>query len=174
VILPVLRHMTSRRDALVAGVIAGPLAMLPALFFFLSMIAWYPEVGQSTLPSDYLLSRINIPLFRLLFQAMIFFALLESGCGSVHAIMERVRHAMRARLGKDMNLATRAAATLAVLMTAVFAAQGVGLVDLIAKGYRFISWALIVIFILPIIIVAVARPKFFKGDRVSRSEPTPV
>jgi uncharacterized membrane protein YkvI len=163
VILPVLRHLKSRRDAIVAGVIAGPLAMLPALFFFLSMIAWYPEVGRSTLPSDYLLSRIDIPLFRLLFQAMIFFALLESGCGSVHAIMERARHALHARHGKDMNLATRAAITLAVLITAVFAAQGVGLVDLIAKGYRFMSWVIIAIFILPLMAVAAARPKFFRG-----------
>jgi uncharacterized membrane protein YkvI len=157
VILPVLRHLTSRRDALVAGIIAGPLAMLPGLFFFLSMIAWYPEVGHSTLPSDFLLRRINIPIARLLFQCMIFFALLESGCGVVHAIMERVRHAMRSRTGRDMNLPIRAAITLTVLTLAVFAAQGIGLVDLIAKGYRFISWILIVIFILPIIFVSVMR-----------------
>ena len=31
VILPVLRHLTSDRDAVVAGLIAGPFAMLPAL-----------------------------------------------------------------------------------------------------------------------------------------------
>src|SRR3546814_771873 len=34
VILPVLRHFTSRRDALVAGLIAGPLSMMPAIVFF--------------------------------------------------------------------------------------------------------------------------------------------
>ncbi len=162
VILPVLRHMTSRKDAMVAGVIAGPLAMAPGLFFFLSMIAWYPAVGHSTLPSDFLLTKINIPIFRLLFQAMIFFALLESGCGAVHAVMERVRHGLRARFDKDLNLATRGALTLAVLLIAVFAAQGVGLVDLIAKGYRLISWVLIAIFIVPLIVVSIARLKVFR------------
>src|SRR3546814_9437197 len=30
IILPVLRHLTSQRDAVVAGMIAGPLTMLPA------------------------------------------------------------------------------------------------------------------------------------------------
>ena len=155
VILPVLRHLTSRRDALVAGIIAGPLAMLPGLFFFLSMIAWYPQIGSSALPSDFLLVKIDIPIVRLLFQSMIFFALLESGCGVVHAIMERVRHAMRVRTGKDANLLTRGATTLAVLMISVFAAQGIGLVDLIAKGYRLVSWILIVIFILPVIYVSI-------------------
>jgi uncharacterized membrane protein YkvI len=163
VVLPVLRHLTSRRDALVAGVIAGPLAMLPGLFFFLSMIAWYPQVGESTLPSDFLLMKINIPIARLLFQSMIFFALLESGCGVVHAIMERVRHALRAGTGKDAGVIIRGATTLAVLMISVFAAQGIGLVDLIAKGYRLMSWILIVIFILPIIVVSLAKPRF--GNR---------
>ena len=86
--------------------------------------------------------KIDIPIARLLFQCMIFFALLESGCGVVHAIMERVRHALRAGTGKDANLPTRAVITLLVLTVSVFAAQGIGLVDLIAKGYRVISWVL--------------------------------
>jgi uncharacterized membrane protein YkvI len=154
--------MTCRRDALVAGMIAGPLAMLPGLFFFLSMIAWYPEVADSTLPSDFLLQKIGLPVVRLLFQAMIFFALLESGSGPVHAIMERVRHALRARTGRDLSLRTRVVTTAAVLTLSVFAAQGIGLVDLIAKGYRFIAWTLIAIFILPIIFVSIAKPSRFR------------
>ena len=131
--------------------------MLPGLFFFLSMTAWYPDIVQSTLPSDYLLLKIDIPVVRMLFQGMIFFALLESGCGVVHAIMERVRRALRARTGRDPGLGVRASATLVTLGLSVFAAQGVGLVDLIAKGYRFISWILIVIFIIPIVWVSAFR-----------------
>ena len=46
VILPVLRHLTSDRDAIVSGVIAGPLAMIPALLFFIPMVAFYPEVAE--------------------------------------------------------------------------------------------------------------------------------
>src|SRR5215210_3797446 len=54
VILPVLRHLMSDKDAVVAGVISGPLTMLPALLFFIPMVAFYPEVQSATLPSDYL------------------------------------------------------------------------------------------------------------------------
>jgi uncharacterized membrane protein YkvI len=133
--------------------------MLPGLFFFLSMIAWYPEVRDATLPSDFLLQKIDIPVVRLLFQAMIFFALLESGCGLVHAIMERVRHALRASTGRDPAVGIRAALTLLVLTLSIFAAQRIGLVDLIGKGYRLISWVLIAIFVVPIVLVSIARPK---------------
>lgn len=163
VILPVLRHMTSRRDAVVAGLISGPLAMLPALLFFLSMIAWYPEVEAVALPSDFLLMKIDMPIVRLLFQAMIFFALLETGCGCIHAIMERVRAALRAKTGQDASLMVRGVTTLCALTVSVLAAQGIGLVDLIAKGYRFMAWVMIAIFILPILLRPLARLRFQPG-----------
>ena len=99
VILPVLRHLTSDRDAVVAGVLAGPLTMLPALLFFIPMVAFYPEVQSATLPSDFLLQRIGMPAFHLLFQLMIFSALLESGTSSVHAINERIDHAWQRAAG---------------------------------------------------------------------------
>src|SRR3546814_590220 len=83
VILPVLRHLTSRRDALVAGLIAGPLSMLPAILFFVAMMAFYPAIGAEVLPSDYLLRRMEVPGFHILFTVMIFAALLESGAGAV-------------------------------------------------------------------------------------------
>ena len=69
VILPVVRHLTSSRDAIIAGAIAGPLAMLPGLLFFTAMVAFYPEIANATLPSDYLLQRMRLPAFYLLFQA---------------------------------------------------------------------------------------------------------
>ncbi|MFS2111319.1 hypothetical protein ACCC88_16640, partial [Sphingomonas sp. Sphisp140] len=90
VILPVLRHLTSTRDAVVAGLVAGPLAMLPAILFFTCMIAFYPGIGAETLPSDFLLRQLDVPVFHWAFQMMIFAALLESGAGAVHAINERV------------------------------------------------------------------------------------
>ena len=82
--------------------------MLPALLFFIPMVAFYPEVQSATLPSDFLLQRIGIPAFHLLFQPMIFSALLESGTSSVHAINERIDHAWQARRGKPLS-APRAA-----------------------------------------------------------------
>ena len=39
IILPVLRHLTSNRDAIIAGVLSGPLAMIPAVLFFICMVA---------------------------------------------------------------------------------------------------------------------------------------
>ena len=157
VILPVLRHLTSSRDAVVAGVLAGPLAIWPALVFFICMIAFYPAIGAETLPSDYLLRQLDLPLFHFLFQLMIFSALLESGAGSVHAFNERIAGAWRARAGRDLSTRARLVIAGAVLVGAIFLAQRVGLVDLIGQGYRALAVTILAVFIAPLLTIGVWR-----------------
>jgi uncharacterized membrane protein YkvI len=153
VILPVLRHLLRDRDAVIAGTIAGPLTMLPALLFFVPMVAFYPEVQSATLPSDFMLQRIGIPVFHILFQAMIFSALLESGTSSVHAINERIDRSWEARKGKQLTHRQRLGIAVAVLVLCMFLASRFGLVALIATGYRALAYILLATFILPLVTV---------------------
>src|SRR5690606_14078847 len=152
-ILPVARHFAGRRDALLAGAIAGPLAMLPALLFFVCMAAWSPGIAAETLPSDFMLQRLGVPLFHLLFQAMIFCALLESGVGILHALNERVAVAWRARRGRPVPEASRLCIAAALLLGSIFVADRYALVALIAGGYRALPWTLFVVYVLPLLVV---------------------
>jgi uncharacterized membrane protein YkvI len=157
VILPVLRHLTSDRDAVIAGAIAGPLAMIPALMFFSCMIAYYPGIAAETLPSDFMLQRLNLPLFHLLFQVMIFAALLESGTGAVHAINERIGNAWRERHGQPFGRRARLSIALVILAACMLLAQRFGLVALIAKGYRALAVIFLVVYVLPLLTIGLAR-----------------
>jgi uncharacterized membrane protein YkvI len=150
VILPFLRHITSRRDAVVAGLLAGPLAMIPGVLFFICMVAYYPQIGGQTLPSDFLLARLDLPAFRLVFQLMIFTALLESGTSAVHAINERVAHAYAARRGENLTRLARLVIAAVVLTVSVFLAGRFGLVTLIAKGYRLLAYVLLAVYVAPL------------------------
>ena len=157
VVLPMAAHLTSRRDALVAGAIAGPLAMLPALGFFLCMIAFYPAIGSETLPSAFLLDRMNIPAFRIAFQAMIFAALIETGTGIVHAVNERFAGVWQAKRGVALAAHARAIIALALLLGCMFVASRFGLVALIGSGYRLLAFAILAVFVLPLMTLGVAR-----------------
>lgn len=150
VILPVVRHMRSNRDAIIAGLLAGPLAMLPALLFFVCMVAYYPQIAAQTLPSDFLLQRLDLPFFHLLFQLMIFAALLESGTGAVNAINERVAAAYRSRSQQVLPRAARLGIASVLLIGSIFIADGFGLVALIAKGYRALAWIFLAVYVLPL------------------------
>ncbi|MDH7972343.1 hypothetical protein QH494_09130 [Sphingomonas sp. AR_OL41] len=157
VILPVLRHLTSRRDAVIAGIVAGPLAMLPALLFFTCMIAFYPAIAAETLPSDFILQQLHFPLFHLLFQLMIFAALLESGTGSVHAINERVATVWRRRTGADLSHRARAGVAAVLLIGCIFVADRVGLVALIGRGYRVLAYTLLAVYVVPLLTIGLFR-----------------
>lgn len=157
VILPVLRHLRHQRDAVVAGLIAGPLSMLPAILFFVAMMAFYPAIGDETLPSDFLLRQMTVPGFHVLFQVMIFAALLESGAGSVHAINERISGAIESRGRPPLSTAARAIIGAVILTGCMFVAGEIGLVDLIASGYRFLAWLFLGVFVLPLITIGTWR-----------------
>jgi len=168
VILPVLRHLTSRRDALIAGVVAGPLTMLPAILFFTAMMAYYPAIGAEVLPSDFLLRQMDVPGFHVLFQVMIFTALLESGVGAIHAVNERIAGALESRGRPAPGPALRALIGAAILAGCMFIAVRVGLVDLIASGYRFLAWLFLAVFVVPLLGIGTYR--LLRGGREPRPE----
>jgi len=157
IVLPLARHFLSRRDAIVAGVLAGPLAIVPGLLFFLCMLAWYPAIGAQALPSDFILRQLQLPVFHLLFQAMIFSALLESATAAVHAANERVAALWQRRRGTAMSSAGRLGMAAALLVGSIFIAERFGLVALIAQGYRSLAYLFLAVYVLPLLTLGAWR-----------------
>lgn len=157
VILPVTRHLTSNRDALLAGLIAGPLAMLPAFAFFVCMTAFLPAIANAVLPSDDMLRHLDMPVFHIVFQVMIFGALLESGTGAVHAVNQRIAGVWHRRTGSMPGPIVRGGMALAILAVCMLLAARVGLVALIANGYRVLAAVLFALYVLPLLTLGVWR-----------------
>lgn len=155
IILPVVRHLKSDRDAIVAGLLAGPLAMLPAIIFLICMCAFYPQVLQETLPSDFMLRQLGFKPFQVAFELMICAALLECGTGSVHAVNERIAAAYRRRNGSELPALARFVIAGALLVISIFLAARFGLVTLIARGYRLLAYAMLAIYVIPLMTVGV-------------------
>lgn len=165
-ILPVVRHMASRRDAAIAGLLCGPLAMLPAILFFICMSGFYPAIASVTLPSDFLLAQLGLPLFRVAFQLMIFSALLESGAGCLNAINQRLA-GVYAERGRALPGRLRVAVSALVMMAAIFLAGRFGLVALIATGYRALTALFLIIYILPLLTYGVWRLVSARGPQAA-------
>lgn len=157
VILPLLRHLTSRRDAVVAGLVAGPLAMWPAIVFFICMIAFYPGIEAETLPSNFMLEKLNSPLFQIAFQFMIFTALLESGVGAIHSINERIDHVLRTRRDIGLGIGARIGIAATILVGCIFVADRFGLITLIASGYTALAYIFIGVYILPLMTIGIVK-----------------
>jgi uncharacterized membrane protein YkvI len=130
--------------------------MLPALAFLVAMVGFYPAILSETLPSDYILQRMGSPVFRFAFQLMVFGALLESGVGVIHAVNERAV-AWRERHAKGVPAWFRPTLTIAILSVCMFVAGSIGLVDLIASGYRLMAYVFLATFVLPLLTIGTFR-----------------
>ena len=161
VVLPALRHLTCRRDAAISGLLAGPMAIAPALLFFVCMCGFYPQIKDETLPSDYMLARLDAPGFRVMFEMMVLAALLESGTGGLHAVNERIAQAW----GKPLSAAARFLIAAIILAGSVFFAARFGLVSLVASGYRWISYAILAIYVAPLMTLGLARVMFLQTSQ---------
>jgi uncharacterized membrane protein YkvI len=151
-----IRYLTRPRETLIAGFLAGPLGMLPGVLFFIAMIGYQRELADVALPSAFLLGKLGAPWFELAFQIAVLLTLVDTGVALLHAINERVAKVYEER-SRPMPKALRPALAVAVMIGSVFAASEIGLVDLIAKGYGYLTYAFIVLLILPVLTIGLWR-----------------
>ena len=150
IILFCVAHMQSRRDALLAGVFAGPLAMIPAFLLFLPMIASYPEILTAAVPSDFMIQRLDENWMAIIFYLVLFGTFVETGTAYIHALNERIAESYREK-GKLMPPWLRAGIAVAVLIASVVLATQFGLIRLIADGYGTLTWCFILVFAAPLL-----------------------
>jgi len=151
-----IRHLTRRREAVVAGLLAGPLGMLPGVAFYLAMVGFYPEIGAEALPSAFLLGKLGAPWFEWAFQIAVLLTLVDTGVAMLHGVNERVAKTYEERQ-RPMPRVLRPALAVAIMAVSVYAAAAVGLVGLIAKGYGALTYAFIALVILPVLTVGFVR-----------------
>lgn len=144
------RHFTRPREAVISGLLAGPVAMIPAVLFFLAMAARYPAVDSQPVPIVYMLSQLHAPIFHLVFQGVIFGTLVEAGSALIHGFNERVADVM-AEGGREMPRWARAAIALGLLTVSIYLATTVGIVNLVAKGYGYSTWVFLALIGLPLL-----------------------
>jgi uncharacterized membrane protein YkvI len=149
-----IRHLTRRREAIIAGLLAGPLTMLPGMLFFVAMMGYYPEIKDAPLPSVFLAAKLNAPWFNYVFQIVVLWALIATGVGMIHAINERLASSFQER-SREMPRLLRPVVALALLSLSVFVADAVGIIGLIAQGYGALTWAFIAVLVIPVLTVGI-------------------
>ncbi len=154
-ILFVVRHAESRKDAVTGGILAGPIALIPGVLFYLSVISQYPEVLDKPVPANFMLEVLGSRWFQLLFQVVLFGTLIETGAGLIHGVNERIAHVYEERT-RVMPTVLRPVVAVGLLVIGALMAQ-FGIIDLIARGYGTMSWFFVAIYGVPILTLGVWR-----------------
>ena len=143
------RHMQSRKDAVTAGLLAGPIAIIPGFLFYMTMVGQYPDILESTVPANYMLELIGSRWFQLSFQVVLFGTLVETGTGLIHAVNERIAGVYVER-NATMPVFMRPMTALVLLIVGALTAR-FGLIGLIARGYGTLTWIFLFIFVIPVL-----------------------
>lgn len=171
IILFCVNHMTSRKDAFTAGMLAGPLAMIPALLFYLAMAAFYPDILNAPVPADFIFQQLDMSWMSLVFYIVVFGTLVETGTAIIHAFNERISEVYREK-NKVMPHWLRTVVALVALTLAVVLAGRIGLIDLIARGYGTLTWVFIAIFVVPLCSFGLWKIWRYAGSNPSGKNPT--
>jgi uncharacterized membrane protein YkvI len=152
ILLFVIRHLKTRREAVGAGLIAGFIGMVPAGLFYLAMIGQYDILLTTMeLPVTVLLNALDgAEIFSIIFPIVLFGTFIETGAALVHGLNERVASVYKER-GKTLPNIARPAIAIGVLFVSIVLANMVGLVNLIGQGYGIITYGFLLAFVLPIL-----------------------
>src|SRR5690606_29280091 len=140
--------------ALAAGALAGPIAILPAAVFYVALLAQYPEIMHAPIPLQSLLHALNRPWLTVGMQLAIYGTLVQTGIGILHGFNERLL-GRRADSAAVSARGVRLGVSVALALAALLLATRIGLIELIAKGYGWLAWAIIAVYAVPLATVGV-------------------
>jgi len=151
-ILFCVRHLDTRKEAIISGVLAGIIGMIPALIMFLAMLSQYPNIVSEAVPVNLILDKIEWSSFKLVFQVVLFGTFIETGVSMIHGFNERI-----VSVNRNLDDKWRALIGIGLLIISIFIANAVGLISLIAKGYGFITWGYWIIFVIPVLTIGLKK-----------------
>tara|TARA_B100001250_G_scaffold123825_2_gene105211 strand:+ start:2361 stop:3446 length:1086 start_codon:yes stop_codon:yes gene_type:complete len=156
-ILFCLINIETRREAITSGILAGIIAIIPGFMIYYSLVSFYPAINEETIPTNFILDKIGSTPFKLSFQLILFGTFIETGVGLIHGFNERVSNWLKTEKNMDLSRSNRFIISTVLLVISIFIAEKFGLVDLIANGYGTLTWAYWLVFVIPVLFVAIKK-----------------
>lgn len=162
-----IKRQRSRKESILAGVIAGVLMTIPWFLTYFSLMGSYPseEVFGATVPWLVMLQEFPTGIV-VLFGIVVGWTLVETASGMIHAFVDRMEAQIQEHSNKTLNGRQRGLIAIGTLVLAMILSQ-VGIIDLISTGYTAMAYAMIVVFAVPLLTVGVYKIFFKKDDAAS-------
>ncbi len=155
-ILFAVQYIETRKQAVISGILASVIGIVPGFLFYLVMAGLYPDVLPAEVPAQYVLGVIGITFLLGAWMIVLFGTLIETGTGMIHAINERVNSYLMDKRGTELSPAMRAGMAVIVLVAGL-SISTFGLVPLIAKGYGTMSWGFFALHVVPLFTIGILR-----------------
>lgn len=153
-LLYTVRGANSRKDAVVSGLLAGAIGIIPAALLLLVMASDFSAVISAEVPVTVVFSNLNMTWLYTIFEIVLFGTLIETGTGFIKAVDDRIEIS----IAKNGAVPKWVRPVIAVgLVIAGICISTFGLTGLIAKGYGTISWGFLFIYVVPMLTLGVYK-----------------
>ena len=161
-LLYVARVFETRKEALASGIIAGAIAMVPALLFQVAFFAAYPEILEQAIPTYWMMGQLGMTVLVVVYSVMLFGTFIETGAGMLQGINERIDAYLEEKRGRGLDRVTHA--VIAVSSIGVSAILSLwGITNLIAQGYGTMAWGFLFVYVVPLLTFGLYR--IIKSDQ---------
>ena len=150
VVLYTTEHIKTRRQAWGAGLVAALMGMLPGLVYHITFMAKFPAVLEQELPTYWMLQQLGFPLLIMIYVAVLFGTITQTGVGVLQGINERIDTWWGERHGRPLHRRNHSLIAGGAMIASVLLSN-IGIVALVAHGFGFLSWFSLGIFALPIL-----------------------
>lgn len=149
-----IKNIQTKKESILAGFIAGLLMTIPWFLTYVAIMAYYPseEVLGASVPWLKMLEPFG-PSFVVIFGIVVGWTLVETATGIIHAFIGRIDTEVFQKSKQHLSGTRKALISLVALVAAMLLAQ-VGIIDLIAKGYSYMAYAMILFYGIPLLFVA--------------------
>ena len=158
-ILYTVRECETRKQAVVCGLLAGIIGVVPAFLLLLAMGGALPQAvfnanNNSTAVSA-IFSQLNMRWLYIIFEIVLFGTLIETGAGFIKAVDDRIE-ITAAKSGETTPTWVRPVVAIGLTLLGV-AVSTFGLTGLIAKGYGTICWGFLFVYVIPMLTVGIYK-----------------
>lgn len=146
------REIHTRRESILAGLISGLLMTIPWFLTYFAILGYYPDASvlAATVPWLEILKSFH-PALIVVFGIVVGWTLVETATGMIHAFISRIEMEIAERKKEPLKKISKALISSVALIASLILAQ-VGIIDLVAKGYELMAYAMIIVFGLPMLI----------------------
>ena len=139
-----LNYLETRREAIISGVMASVICIVPALLFYIVTAGFYPDVLGMEIPANAIIAKMGSRFLLPAWLIVLFGTMIETGVGFFHSINERINSTLVAKRGRGMTNTARGFVGALLALMGLFISN-FGLIGLIARGYGTIRWVFFIL-----------------------------
>jgi len=156
VVLPALlyaaRDLNSKRETMYGALAIAVLCIVPAILLHITLASLPAEARLSPTPILVAVESLQIAGLITLYMVILFGTFIETGLGLIQGLLERINNAVKERSDKELPRFTRPIFAVVFIGISFLLAE-IGVVNLIGKGYTYISWGFFFVYIIPTAII---------------------